>query len=100
MHTTIMTNTLAFALGNDFIKGTSERGCSHCGYNIPNGETVFVESWIPLEDLTSGNTDYHPQWKVYHPLCVAQKALFIVQKQIPHYQTPENDPTLEVAING
>ena len=95
-----MTNTLAFALGNDFIKGTSDRGCGHCGYNIPNGEVVFLESYCPIEVLEGTRKRIHLQWRVYHPLCVAQRALFTVGKTIPNFQTEENDPTVEAEING
>ncbi len=104
MHIKIMSDRLASDLGNLWIKGSSARDCKHCGYNIPNGQTVFVESWLPMENLKEGTTKQNqigsPQWSVYHPLCVAQKALFTVQQQLPNHQTPENDPTLEVEING
>jgi len=92
MHQLIMTDSLASDLGTKWIKGSSERGCNHCGYNIPNGEIVFVESWCPLEILEGKREKIHLQWKVYHPLCVAQRALFTVGKTIPNFQTEENDP--------
>ena len=96
MHIKIMSDRLASDLGNSWIKGSSERGCSHCGYNIPNGQTVFVESWLPMENLKNRTTKKNqigtPQWKVYHPLCVAQTALFTVQQQLPNHHTLANEP--------
>ena len=96
MHIKIMSDRLASDLGNSWIKGSSERGCSHCGYNIPNLQTVFVESWLPMENLKKRTTKKNqigtPQWKVYHPLCVAQKALFTVQQQLPNHHTLANEP--------
>lgn len=95
MHETVMTDELASSLGSNWIKDSTERGCHHCGYNIPNGQTVWVESLLPLDNLTEGNKIRYVQWKVYHPLCVAQKALFTVQNQLPNHQTPQNDPCNE-----
>ena len=98
MHTTIMSDRLALDLGRNsmsHIENYKERGCNHCGYNIPNGEIVFLESWTSLDVLKGRKSKIHLQWKAYHPLCVAQRALFTVGKTIPNFQTLENDPTYE-----
>ena len=100
MHTTIMSDRLALDLGiaENRENPVDKRDCNHCGYNIPSGETVFVESWCPIAVLKKENQTPYLQWNVYHPFCVAQKALFTVSKTLRNFQRIEDDPKYEGEI--
>jgi hypothetical protein len=76
-----MTDELARQLGEaywgtDSPNCESTRDCKHCGYDIPNDEHIFLDSWVAQERLDAGHlSKSHVQWSPIHILCVAQNSL-------------------------
>ena len=104
MHEAIMSDVLAFNLGKaDRMFDnpiTPCRDCNQCGYNIPNGEPIYLVSWIPLEVLTEEKPTIHIQWKSYHVMCMVKKAMWKLSKIQPNFQLPEHAPDFEAEIDG
>ena len=105
MHEAIMSDELAFDLGKaDRLFDnpiTPCRDCNQCGYNIPNGEPIYLVSWIPLEVLTQETPKYKfIQWKAYHVMCMVDKTVRKVRNLQPNFQLPEHAPDYEAEIDG
>tara|TARA_B100000029_G_scaffold236652_1_gene233693 strand:+ start:239 stop:535 length:297 start_codon:yes stop_codon:yes gene_type:complete len=86
-HQAIMSDELAMNIGrgqyhpswrSQAWKHTPKRDCGNCGYDIENGEICVISVWLPLDDMTSSNERYMPQWNVYHPLCLLKKMSHII----------------------